>query len=107
MIYLTNANGDGNPCIEITGLPLRMFHCKDEAALYASLINLARTSSNVFGIFNVYGHEIIIPNNPSQFIVKEVVKEFVGKIFTSASLGSIVNYLGGNSLRLRVDLRTR
>jgi len=107
MIYLTNADGNGNPCIEITGLPLRMFHCKDESALYASLINLAKTSNNVFKIFDVYGHEILIPNNPLQFIVKEVVKEFVGKIFTSASLGSIVNYLGKNSLRLRVDLRAR
>jgi len=106
MIYITNADGNGDPCIEIKGFQLRVFHCKDEISLYESLINLLRTSSGNFEIMNAYGQVIPIPNDHTKFIINQPIKEFLGKIVNNDP-AKVIKTLKPSSLRLRVNLAKR
>ena len=83
MMYLTDSKGDGSPCIKVyEGKVMKWYYCKDEKELFSSLINLLKGDKG-FRIFNVYGKRIYIPENPEDFIVKEILDNFEGIVYNS------------------------
>lgn len=78
MIYITTSRADGSPCERVyEGTRYAWYYCKDEKELFASLLNLVSRDRG-FKIYNVYGVEIWIPNDPEKFEVREKVREIVG-----------------------------
>ncbi|WP_149564983.1 hypothetical protein [Sulfuracidifex tepidarius] len=70
MIYISNADGDGSPCIKVyQGKSLSWWRCEDENSLYSSLLRLLQTSSKRFVLRNVYGNVTYIPDDPRFFAV--------------------------------------
>ena len=78
MIYITTSKADGSPCERVyEGTKFAWYYCKDEKELFASLLNLVSRDRG-FKIYNVYGVEIWIPNDPERFYVEGEVREIVG-----------------------------
>ena len=78
MIYITTSKADGSPCERIyEGTKFVWYYCRDEKELFSSLLNLVSRDKG-FKIYNVYGVEIWIPNDPRRFMVEGKVKEIVG-----------------------------
>ncbi len=90
MIVITNVDGPEGPCTKIHEGKFRWYKCEDEAKLFVFLISLLNVSTSAPRIFNVYGKEIIIPNNGKYFIVEEKVKEFRGMVFDIKSLNELL-----------------
>ena len=78
MIYITTSKADGSPCERVyEGTRFVWYYCRDEKELFASLLNLVSRDRG-FKIYNVYGVEIWIPNDPKRFKVEGKVREIVG-----------------------------
>ena len=78
MIYITTSKADGSPCERVyEGTKFAWYYCRDEKELFSSLLNLVSRDKG-FKIYNVYGVEIWIPNDPRRFMVEGKVKEIVG-----------------------------
>ena len=81
MMYITDSKADGSPCVKVyEGKVMKWYYCKDEGELFSSLINLLKGDKG-FRIYNVYGKRIYIPENPEDFIVREVLDSFEGIIY--------------------------
>lgn len=93
MIYITDSKGNGEPCKNVyIGKRYSWYYCMNNKELFDSLINLLRNDSE-FRIFNVYGKQIIIPNNPNDFKIVDYIKEFTGLISDTKNLNYLLKSL--------------
>ncbi|AWS00440.1 hypothetical protein [Metallosphaera hakonensis] len=110
MIYITDAKGEGEPCVKVyDGRVMSWYYCKDKNELFSSFINLLRYDNN-FKIYNVYGKYIHIPDRPEMFEVTEILDEFQGIIYDLSqllSLSMISDKLVWNRRKVRAKLRTK
>ncbi|BDB98563.1 hypothetical protein [Saccharolobus caldissimus] len=110
MIYITDAKGDGRPCLKVyEGKVMKWYYCESEDDLFSSFINLLKYDKN-FRIYNVYGKKVYIPNDPELFKVKEELEEFEGIIYNLSQLSLLIKIskeINGNRKKVKVKLKNK
>lgn len=97
-MYLTDFKGDIEPCVKVyEGKKLSWYFCEGEKELFQSLLNLIKVNKKP-RIYNVYGREIYIPNDPEDFKVREEVENFKGIIFSYSQIVPLIPYISQASI---------
>ncbi|WOE50399.1 hypothetical protein [Sulfuracidifex metallicus] len=92
LIYISNADGDGSPCIKVyRGKSISWWRCEDETSLYSSLLRLLQTSSKRFVLMNVYGNVTEIPNDPRFFAVETKADYLKGIVYNPVPIEEIAS----------------
>lgn len=100
MIYVTDSDGNGEPCVKVHEGKFKWYFCKDEKELLFSLTNLLKTSTLKFKIYNVLGKEIPIPNNKKYFEIDLKVNDFSGIAYNPIKALRIIKEAEIKSLKL-------